>query len=105
MNQTAEFSFAWSSALTPYLIGFIGSAVVEIAAFAKAVHEHNGAVPARYDSAAYLFSRIAMPFISGTIPVAFGAHTLIMAFYLGASAPVLIDKLAKGVLPDPSGKI
>lgn len=45
-----------------------------------------------------------MPFVAGTLPMIMDAGSPLIAFYLGASAPVIIDKLAEGVmprLPDP----
>jgi hypothetical protein len=35
----------------------------------------------------------------GTLAVVFGAPSALAAFYLGASAPIVIDKLAQGALP------
>lgn len=64
----------------------------------------DGHVPTRYKRPAYLAMRTVNPLVCGTLPMIMDAATPLIAFYLGASAPVVIDKLAEGVmpkLPDP----
>ena len=76
--------------LSPYWVGVIGSGVVEFFALARACAKLDGHTPKR--------------FVAGTLPMIMDAGSPLIAFYLGASAPVIIDKLAEGVmprLPDP----
>jgi hypothetical protein len=43
--------------------------------------------------------RALLALASGALAVALGAETTFSAFYLGASAPIVLDKLAQGALP------
>jgi hypothetical protein len=63
----------------------------------------DGVVPPRYKRPAYAITRITLPFFAGTLPMIMDAATPLIAFYLGASAPVLVDKLAEGVMPKLPG--
>lgn len=90
--------------LSPYWVGVIGSGVVEFFALARACAKLDGHTPKRYQKPVYLATRFGMPFVAGTLPMIMDAGSPLIAFYLGASAPVIIDKLAEGVmprLPDP----
>ncbi|WP_154670834.1 hypothetical protein [Sphingosinithalassobacter portus] len=49
-----------------------------------------------------------MPFVSGTLPLIIDAATPLIAFYMGATAPIIVDRLAVGVmpkLPDPDAPL
>lgn len=83
----------------PYWIGFIGSIAVEIGAAFKACSELDGHCPDRYKRFPYLLFRALLALISGTLPVVMDAQNALTAFYLGASAPLILDRLAKGVKP------
>ena len=87
--------------LSPYWIGFIGSVTVELGAAFKECSELNGRCPERYKQRAYLTFRALLAFASGTIPVVMDAPNALTAFYLGASAPLFLDRLARGVKPAP----
>lgn len=73
--------------------------VVEIGTMARACANMDGGVPARYKSFVYIPVRILLALCAGAIATVFDAKTALVAFYLGASAPVVIDKLAQGALP------
>lgn len=88
-------------AVTPYWIGVLGSLMVELYAAAKACGELDGAVPPRYRKPFYLATRIFMTLLSGVLPVVFEAPSAFAAFYLGVSAPLVMDRLAQGVVPHP----
>jgi hypothetical protein len=78
--------------------------VVEVFAFARGCSKLDGEVPKRYMKAPFVVTRCVLPFFAGAIPMIMDAATPMIAFYLGASAPVIVDKLAEGVmprLPDP----
>ncbi|HEX8667038.1 MAG TPA: hypothetical protein VF727_01535 [Allosphingosinicella sp.] len=69
----------------------------------RAIGDHDGRLPDRYRRPPYILTRMAIPFVCGTVPWAFEATSLLMSFYLGASAPLVIDKLAQGTLPKLPG--
>jgi hypothetical protein len=87
--------------ISPYWLGVLGSAAVEIFAAAKASADMDGGMPSRYKKPFYLLTRVLVALASGVLPVVFGAPTPLAAFYLGLSAPLVIDRLAQGVLPKP----
>jgi TRAP-type C4-dicarboxylate transport system permease small subunit len=93
LEEFAQFS--------PYWAGFLGSAVVEAYSFVKAVEAHDGRLPDRYRRLWYAITRILFPFLSGTIPWGLGATSFTIAFYMGASAPLIFDRLARGIIPPP----
>lgn len=86
-------------AVGPYWIGVIGSLAVEIGAAFKACSELDGHCPEKYKRFAYILFRVLLALISGTLPVVMDAQNALTAFYLGASAPLILDRLAKGVKP------
>ena len=96
-------SFPIIGEITPYWVGFIGSVTVEIGAALKDCSELNGRCPERYKQTAYLIFRTAMAFASGALPVVMDAPNALTAFYLGASAPLILDRLARGVKPSLTG--
>lgn len=73
--------------------------VVEIGTMARACANMDGGIPVRYKSFVYIPVRILLALCAGAIATVFDAKTALVAFYLGASAPVVIDKLAQGALP------
>jgi hypothetical protein len=80
-----------------FWVGFLGSLFVEIAI-------DDGKVPTRYTRFGYLVVRILLALGGGTLAVVFEANNALTAFYLGASAPIVLDKLAQGALPSLPGK-
>jgi len=77
----------------------LGGAAVEFFALARACAKLDGRLPKRYQRIPYIATRVAMPFCCGTLPMIMDAATPMLAFYLGASAPLIVDKLAEGVMP------
>lgn len=59
----------------------------------------DGELPARYRKVTYLFVRTLLALSGGTLAVVFDSPTALAAFYLGASAPIVLDKLAQGAIP------
>lgn len=86
---------------TLFWLGCAGSAAVEIANGCRACANLDGRVPVRYTRWPYLMSRLLLALAGGTLAVVFEAPTSLAAFYLGASAPLVIDKLAQGAIPSP----
>jgi hypothetical protein len=85
--------------VSPYWLGVIGSVAVEVAAAAKECSELNGRCPERYKQPFYLIVRGLLALASGTIPAVAEAPNALTSFYLGASAPLFLDRLARGVKP------
>src|SRR3954471_22862640 len=88
-------------AVPPYWIGVLGSLMVELFSAAKACGELDGAVPPRYKRPFYLGTRVLMALFSGVLAVVLEAPSAFAAFYLGVSAPLVMDRLAQGVIPHP----
>lgn len=95
--------------LSPYWLGVIGSIAVELGAAFKECGDLNGRCPERYKQPFYLGVRALLALASGTIPAVAEAPNALTSFYLGASAPLFLDRLARGVKPaealtPPSGE-
>lgn len=85
--------------ISPYWLGVFGSVAIEIFAASRLCAELDGGMPDRYRKPFYLLTRVLVAAASGVLPLVFGAPNALTAFYLGASAPLVIDKLAQGILP------
>ncbi len=84
-----------------YLIGVLGTIAVELAAMAKATASLGGRVPSKYRSPFYLLTQALLALGGGGVPaVVIDTESKLAAFYLGASAPLILDKLARGVSLD-----
>jgi hypothetical protein len=87
--------------LTAYGIGVLGSLAIEVAAAVKLSSEQGGHCPPIYKKPFYVLARLGFAFIgAGSLPVMMDAASLWSAFYLGISAPVVFDRLARGLQPD-----
>lgn len=85
--------------MTLFWVGVIGSLVVEVGACARAASNGDGSLPNRYFKVGYLIIRLLLALAGGTLAVVFDSQTPLAAFYLGASAPIVLDKLAQGAIP------
>ena len=84
-----------------YLIGVLGSLAIELAAALKLSTSMGGTCPPIYKQPFYILARLSFAFIAaGTLPVMMQAQSHWSAFYLGATAPIVFDRLAKGLQPD-----
>ena len=88
-----------------FWVGVLGSLVVEVGACARAAANADGDLPSRYKKPAYIVVRLLLALAGGTLAVVFDSPTALAAFYLGASAPIVLDKLAQGALPTIPAKI
>lgn len=80
-----------------YVWGVLGSVAVEAAAALASCVQEGFALPARYRHLAYPIIRLIVALCAGMMPIVLDAQSIYAAFYLGASAPLLLDRLAKGV--------
>lgn len=80
-----------------YCWGLFGSLAVEAAAALVYCEQENFNLPVRYRKPAYLFIRLIVAMAAGMVPIIMNAQSIYAAFYLGASAPLFLDRLAKGV--------
>jgi hypothetical protein len=87
-----------------YLWGVFGSVAVEVAAAVKAAADNGGSCPPPYNKPFYLIMRAVLAALAGFIPIALDANSAITAFYLGAGAPVFIDKARSGLQSDNNGQ-
>lgn len=82
-----------------FWVGVLGSLVVEVGACYRATANNEGDLPARYRKIPYLIVRTLLALSGGALAVVFDSPTALAAFYLGASAPIVLDKLAQGAIP------
>ncbi|WP_037461297.1 hypothetical protein [Sinorhizobium fredii] len=88
-----------------FWIGAFGSIAVEICAAAKACADLDGACPQRYKKPFYIFTRFALAATSGAVPTVLEAANGLTAFYMGVSAPLIIDRLQRGLEPGENGQM
>lgn len=79
-----------------YLYGVLGSLGVELAAALTAAG-NNGAFPAKYHNKMFLLLRFVFAFFAGSVSLALDAQSMWSALYLGASAPLIFDRAARGL--------
>lgn len=80
-----------------YVWGVFGSLAVEVGAALRLCVEEDYALPRRYKSTAYLVIRLLVAMCGGMLALVLDGQTIYAAFYLGASAPLFLEKLAQGV--------
>jgi hypothetical protein len=83
--------------LTQYFGGVAGAAATELATALKRSVELGGGVPPFYRSPFFLTIQISIVLFAGILPVAFDASSVVTAFYLGISFPLVFDYLARGI--------
>ena len=85
--------------VTHFWVGVMGSLSIEVTTCWRAMANADGDLPVRYKKPVYLIVRGLLALGGGTLAVVFDAPTALAAFYLGASAPIVLDKLAQGAIP------
>ena len=86
-----------------YWWGVFGSVFVELSAFARGVADESGQIPPRFKTRVHIAIQLIFPFFAGALPVIFEASNALTSVYLGAAAPVIIDRLAKGAITGSGG--
>jgi hypothetical protein len=86
---------------TSFFVGALGSITLEIAAALKLSAEMGGVCPPIYKQPFYLSVRLIFALTAaGLLPVMMSAQSIWSAFYLGVTAPLVFDRLARGLQPD-----
>jgi hypothetical protein len=86
---------------TAYAIGVVGSITTEIAAAVRLSAALGGACPPLYKKPFYISARLLFALTAaGLLPVMMSAQSIWAAFYLGVTAPIVFDRLARGLQPD-----
>ena len=88
-----------------YAIATFGSLGVELTALVRDLAANDGRLPRRYKRVAYPTARVLFAFIAaGPLAILLSAETALSAFYIGATAPLIFDRLAAGIQPIGGGK-
>ena len=82
----------------PFWWSMFGSFAVELVGAFRAVDE-DGRLPPRFKGLGYLGTRLVMLPVAGLFALGVGASSPITAIYVGASAPIALDRLRRGVQP------
>ena len=86
---------------TAYSFGVLGSAAIEIASALRLSTRTGGGCPPIYKKPFFLTARFLFAVAAaGPLPVLMEAPSLWAAFYYGISAPVIFDRLARGLQQD-----
>jgi hypothetical protein len=84
-----------------YGVGVLGSVAIEIAAALKLAVKMDGICPPIYKRPFFVGLRIIFALLAaGPLSVMMDAPSYWAAFYYGVTAPVLFDRLARGLQPD-----
>jgi len=84
-----------------YLCGVFGSVAAEIVAALRETQKINGKCPEHYKQPFYIVIRILVALIpAGGLPVLLSASNFQTAFYLGLSAPLLLERLQRSLQSD-----
>ena len=83
-------TFAW---------GFLGSAAVELVTLLGFYSSRSGRLPARYRKAGFWITRCVLALLGGALAVGYDIHQRILAFNIGASTPLIITLMARGIRP------
>jgi hypothetical protein len=87
-----------------YWCGVLGSAGVELAAALQAASANEGIFPPKYKKWTFLLFRGIFALIAGVVPIALDAQNIWSAIYLGASAPLIFDRAARGLQAPSEGR-
>jgi hypothetical protein len=85
------------SDLASFFWGFAGSVAVEIGTFYQAYMTEPIRLPERYKRPDFWIVRLFLAVVAGGIAMAEGVNTEISAITVGAAAPLVLEKLAKGL--------
>ncbi len=87
-----------SSPLYLYGCGVFGSVAAELVALLRETQKLGGAVPPLYKKPFYVCVRVLVALIAaGGLPVLLDATNFQNAFYIGLSAPLLLDRLQRSL--------
>jgi hypothetical protein len=99
LQATTKMQIAGLSVSDLYLWGVVGSLAVEVGAAVKNAADSDGVFPPKYTRWQFLTIRCVFAFFAGTVPLMLDATNTLTAFYLGASAPLVFDRAARGLEP------
>lgn len=89
-------SMSLNSPMCTFLWGFLGSFAVEIAALCRRF-DSKTSIPTHYKQVSFWVVRASLAVVGGSLAVAWGIDNKpLLAFYLGASAPLIIQKFSQG---------
>jgi hypothetical protein len=82
-----------------YMWGVFGSIIVEVGAVVRATSNNDGRCPPPYNRPFYVVVRAVFAILAGLLPIALNASNALTAFYLGASAPLVVERATAGIEP------
>ena len=87
--------------ITAWALGSLGSLAIELATAVKLTTDAHGSCPPIYKKPFYIFMRVGFALIcAGPLAALMDAASYWSAFYLGISAPLVYDRLARGLQPE-----
>jgi hypothetical protein len=91
--------------LLTFLCGMGGSIAVELVTLVQAYEHEPINLPARYRQVGFYIVRSLLVVAAGLLAVAYGVYDRpILSVNIGASAPLLIQALARGIQSAPTGR-
>lgn len=92
--------------LPTYFLGVFGAITIEFAAVLRDVAENSGRSPPLYRKWSYVTLRLLFAFVAaGPLAVIFtSGESPWSAFYVGATAPLVFDRVASGIPSEADNK-
>jgi len=88
-----------------FLCGLGGSVAVELITLLQAYEREPVALPSRYQRFDYYVLRLCLAIAAGLLAVAYGVYdNPILAVNIGASAPLIIRTLTRGMQSGPASR-
>lgn len=85
------------SLFVTFLYGALGSASIEVISWVQACEKLPHQLPSRYKVWTFWLSRIVLAVLAGSLAVAYSIQTPLLAWNIGASAPLLCRMLTRGI--------
>lgn len=84
-----------------FLWGFAGSIAVEVANLHQVFQAEEIKIPERYKYVSFWITRFLLAIIAGGLALAYNINSPLLAANIGASTPLILHALAKGIQSAP----
>jgi hypothetical protein len=81
--------------------GFLGSTAVELMSLLGYYTSRRGLLPHRYRRAGFWVTRFVLALVAGALALAYDIQQRILAFNIGASTPLILTFIARGLRQPP----
>lgn len=90
------------SMIETFMWGLGGSVAVEVANLYQIYQSEEIVIPVRYKRISFWVVRIILAFMAGGLALAYNINTPLLALNIGASTPLILHALSKGINSTPT---